>query len=168
MPTQPECNSDYRALRRAFIAACEARNVDAIARVHPKRGPDGKPLFQDTAALGPRDAAKALLVIAEGPAGSAAVTRLLQDGVKPPPGARLVLLHALDPHAFAWGRPGAAEWTGGSLGAMATEDLSKVTRLTVLALDGPLDPEPLRAALPAANIMLRVAGADIAVALAAL
>ena len=102
--------ADYRVGRRAFIAACEAAGTDAIARVHPgARGPDGKPLFIDSAALGPRDAKKALLLIAgthgvEGYFGSAVLTGLLREGVKPPQGARLVLVHALNPYGFAWNR----------------------------------------------------------------
>ena len=38
--------------------------VDVIARVHPTaQGRDGKPLFLDTAIIGPRDAKKALLLM---------------------------------------------------------------------------------------------------------
>jgi hypothetical protein len=102
--------ADYRQARRAFIAACEAAGVDSIARVHPTaRGPDGKPLFIDSAALGPRDAEKALLLIAgthgvEGYFGSGVLTGLLREGIRPPPGARLVLVHALNPFGFAWNR----------------------------------------------------------------
>ena len=54
----------YRAARRAFIAACDAAHVDAIARLHPAKAADGKPLFMDAAALGPRLAAQALMAIA--------------------------------------------------------------------------------------------------------
>ena len=102
--------ADYRQARRAFVAACADAGTDAIARVHPTaRGPDGKPLFLDSAALGPRDAKKALLLISgthgvEGYFGSAVLTGLLREGVTPPPGTRLVLVHALNPYGFAWDR----------------------------------------------------------------
>ena len=43
---------DYRSLRRAFVAACDAAHVDAIARLNPARGPKGELLFMDSAALG--------------------------------------------------------------------------------------------------------------------
>lgn len=112
MSVEPESifPAKYRAARRAFIAACEARGVDVIARVHPRaKGPDGKPLFLDTAAMGPRLAKKALLLICgthgvEGRFGSGVMTGLLQDGIAPPPDARLVMVHALNPHGFAWDR----------------------------------------------------------------
>lgn len=101
---------DYRGGRAAFIKACEARGIDAITRVHPgAKGPDGKPLFLDVCAQGPRDASKALLLISgthgvEGYFGSGALTGLLQAGIAPPPGTRLVMIHALNPFGFAWNR----------------------------------------------------------------
>ena len=113
MPGNPEANSqpDYRAARKAFVAACEKARADTISRVHPSRtGPDGKPLFIDSVALGPRDAKKALLVIANSAAASSAMTVLLQGGVTIPDGVRLVLVHALDPFAFM-GVPGDPAWS---------------------------------------------------------
>lgn len=112
MTDQPESYfpQDYRGARKAFIAACETRGVDVIARVHPRaKGPDGKPLFLDVCALGPRQAQKALLLIAgthgvEGYFGSGALTGLLRTGVEPPEGARVVMIHALNPFGFAWNR----------------------------------------------------------------
>lgn len=101
---------DYRGARKAFIAACEARGIDVVSRVHPSaKGPDGKPLFLDVCALGPRDAQKALLLICgthgvEGYFGSGVLTGLLQSGVAPPDDARLVMIHALNPFGFAWNR----------------------------------------------------------------
>lgn len=124
---------DYRALRRAFIAACEARGLDAIARVHPQKAPDGKPLFMDSVALGPRQAAKALLVVTGDADGSRLLTALLQDGVSPPPDARLVLVHALDPAGFA-GAVSDPAWSAAMLRAVVTEDLAKVAQISVLDL----------------------------------
>jgi len=153
---------DYRAARRAFIAACEAAGVDSVARLHPAKAPDGKPLFMDCAALGPRHAAKALLVVAQDVAGAAVLTALLREGVTPPPKARLVLVHALDPAAFA-GVAGDPGWVAAMLGAVATEDLSKVGDLAVLALGGDgreLEPV-LRERLPGASIKLLPSATDI-------
>lgn len=102
--------ADYRQARRAFIAACEARGLDAIARVAPGvSGPDGKPLFMDAVAMGPRDADRALLLISgthgvEGYFGAGIQTGLLRQGIAPPEGARLVMVHALNPFGFAWNR----------------------------------------------------------------
>jgi hypothetical protein len=123
----------YRAARRAFIAACETAGVDAIARVAPGQGADGRPLFMDAAALGARTARKAALVIADDAPGSAVLTQLLRKGVRPAPDARLVLLHAFDPARFA-GAVSDGAWALDMLGAVATEDLSKVRTLKVLTL----------------------------------
>jgi len=141
---------DYRAARKAFIAACEAVGVDAIARVHPIRGGDGKPLFMDAAALGPRLAQKALMVLAHDLPGSAVLTGLMRQKVTPPGDARLVLVHAPDPAAFA-GMSGDGPWLLASLSAVATEDLSKVAKLRVLNLNG--GGNLLAAALPGATIL---------------
>jgi Protein of unknown function (DUF2817) len=142
----------YRAARRAFIAACEAAHVDPVARLHPAKAPDGKPLFMDCAALGPRRAAKGVLVVAHDAAGTDMLTDLLRK-TAPPPDARLVLVHALDPAAFA-GVAGDPAWPPAMLGAVATEDLSRVRDLAVLALgkrDESLKPA-LQARLPNAAI----------------
>jgi hypothetical protein len=135
MKANPEANfpTDYRGARKAFIAACEKARADTISRAHMGRnGPDGKPLFIDSAALGPRDAARAILVITNGAAASAAMRALLQDGVTMPDGARLVLVHALDPFAFM-DVPGDPIWSRAMLKAIATEDLSRVEDVTVFA-----------------------------------
>ena len=157
MPADPE--SPYRHARRAFIAACEAAHVDPIARLHPAKAPDGMPLFMDCAALGPRLAQRALLVVALGAQGSQVLTALLHEPA--PTDARLVLVHALDPAAFA-GIEGDAGWPAAMLGAVATEDLPKVRELAVLALDGPGETleTVLRAALPQAAITLLTPAAD--------
>jgi Protein of unknown function (DUF2817) len=104
--------SDYRTGRRAFIVACEHDDVDVIARVHPTaQGRDGKPLFLDTAIIGPRDAKKALLLISavhgvEGYFGSGVQTGLMREGLarRVPCDTKIVLLHALNPYGFSWDR----------------------------------------------------------------
>jgi hypothetical protein len=94
--------ADYRVGRHNFIAACEQAQIDVITRVHPKAsGRDGKPLFLDTAIIGPREAKKALLLISathgvEGYFGSGVQTGLMREGLarRAPPGSKIVLLHA--------------------------------------------------------------------------
>src|SRR5262245_50513988 len=105
---------DYRAARRAFIAACEQAGVDTIARVHPAKGADGKPLFMDSAALGPRLAKKAVVAMAQDLSGSDALTQLLRAPVALPPDTRLVLVHAPDPGGFA-GADSDTRWREASL-----------------------------------------------------
>ena len=160
-----QSESVYRAARRAFIAACEAAHVDSIARLHPARDKDGKPLFMDCAALGPRLAARAVLAIAGDADGSAIMTRALRELTPLPEDTRLVLIHALDPAAFA-GVPADPAWPAAMLQAVATEDLSKVKLLGVLPLGaGKLPPLP---PLPPARVILLPPAADIAGVAAAL
>jgi len=146
----PDERNLYRNQRRAFIAACEAAKVDAIARVHPGKGSDGRPLFTDTAALGERLATRATLVLSNDPKGTQAQIALLKH--PPPPGDRLVLVHALDPAHF--GGPAAPDWARIVLTAVATEDLSRVVTLTALDLTGSDLLAILKAAMPKADITL--------------
>lgn len=122
----------YRAARRAFIAACEQAHVDMVARLHPSKGPDGKPLFMDCAALGPRHAERAVLVVGHDAEGTELLIALLGT-VGAPKDARLALVHAFDPARFA-GIPGDAAWPYAMLGAVATEDLSHVRDLAVISV----------------------------------
>lgn len=126
--------SVYRDARRAFIAAAEAAHVDTIARLHPRMGKDGKPLFMDSAALGPRLATRAVLAIANEVAGSVLATALLKAKVPLPPDGRLVLVHAADPAAFP-GVPDMPDWALQMLSSVSTEDLSRVQGLGLLPLD---------------------------------
>jgi hypothetical protein len=151
MDSQAKYANAYRQARREFIAACEQAGADAISRVHPAKGPDGKALFCDSAAFGPRDAARALLLIAGPP-----VTAVLNRGFALPERARLVVVHALDPFARAWGRPGVpADWPQKTLAAIAGEDLSRVRKLTVLVLKATGVEAALAAALPKASITIQ-------------
>jgi hypothetical protein len=154
MPSEPEINfpRTYRSARRAFIAACQKARADSIARVHPAAsGPNGNPLFIDSVALGPREARKALLLIAggdgrDGSLGSGLLTGLLDAGVRPPTDARLVMVHALNPFGMARDQreneegvglddPRAARsWSFAMLGAILTEDLARMEKLRVLDL----------------------------------
>jgi hypothetical protein len=162
-PESPQ--TTYRAARRAFIAACEAAHAETVARLHPAKAPDGKPLFMDCTALGPRHAEKTMLVISHDAPGSEVLVSLLRD-VKAPAKARLVLVHALDPAQFA-GVAGDAGWVSAMLAAVATEDLSHVKNLSVLTLgrsDDAIVPA-LQSALPEARITLCPCAADPAQAL---
>ncbi|HEX3673294.1 MAG TPA: M14 family metallopeptidase [Rhizomicrobium sp.] len=104
--------SDYREARARFIEAAEASDLGVTTRVHQGAlGPDGKPVFLDTAMAGPREAKSALLLISgthgvEGYFGSGAQTGLLREGIarRMPKGVKLVMLHALNAFGFAWDR----------------------------------------------------------------
>jgi hypothetical protein len=104
--------SDYRSGREAFLRACDESGLGVTSRMHPtEKGRDGKPLFLDTAIIGPRDAKAALLLISgthgvEGYFGSGAQTGLLRKGLarRALKNAKIVLLHALNPFGFSWNR----------------------------------------------------------------
>ena len=151
MDSEAKYANAYRQARREFIAACEYAGADAISRVHPAKGPDGKALFCDSAAFGPRDATRALLLIAGPP-----VTTVLNRGCALPERTRLVVVHALDPFAQAWGRPGVpADWPQKTLAAIAAEDLSRVRKLMVLVLEATGVAAALAAVLPKASITIQ-------------
>lgn len=150
----PVSESAYRAARRAFIAACDAAHVDAIARLNPAKSPDGKPLFMDAAAMGPRLASRALVAIAADANGSAIAVALLEENIPLPPDTRLVLVHALDPPAFA-GLAGDPAWSAAMLAAVAREDMARVRHPLVLPLGGAAPQAGLAAAqLPTAVTVL--------------
>ncbi len=104
--------ADYRSGRAAFIEACEEADLGVTARVHPSaKGPDGKPLFIDSTTIGAHEAKTALLLISgthgvEGYFGSGVETGLLREGLarRAPKGAKIVVVHALNPYGFAWNR----------------------------------------------------------------
>jgi hypothetical protein len=155
--------SVYRDCRRAFIAAAEAAHVDTIARLHPSRDKDGKPLFMDSVALGPRLAGRALLAIANGASGSALATQLLKADLPLPPDGRLVLVHAADPAAFA-GIGTDSDWSAAMLAAVAREDLSRVRKLAILPLAASALPslslaDAIITLLPAAESLGKARGA---------
>ena len=134
MPSKSETPNppDYRTARKAFIAACVKARADTISRAHMgKSGPDGKPMFIDSVALGSRGAKKAVLVIANDIHASIAVTALLQGGLAVPDHMRLVVVHAPDPFAFM-DVPGDSGWSQAMLKAIATEDLSRASDLVIL------------------------------------
>lgn len=104
--------SDYRDARHSFIAACEASDLGVTSRLlQEQKGADDKPLFMDTTTIGDRDAKTALLLISgthgvEGNFGSGVQHGLLQEGIseRAPKGAKIVMLHALNPFGFSWDR----------------------------------------------------------------
>ena len=152
MGNESNLAASYREARREFISACEALGADVIARVHPERGPDDKPLFCDCAAFGPRGAEQGLLVVA----GAETIIALLHTSFLPSD-ARLVVVHDPDPYARVWGKPAgsAAGWPEKTLAAIATEDLARVKTLRVLDLGGGVDETALKKALPGVVIAFR-------------
>lgn len=77
---------------------------------HPLTGPAGETLGIDIAEFGPADAESMLMIVSgthgvEGYCGSALQSHWLDGQLSTrPPGVRMVFVHALNPHGFAWVR----------------------------------------------------------------
>jgi hypothetical protein len=102
---------EYEEARERFVAA--ARHCGAVLRhwPHPLAGPKGEALATDSAWVGAEDASRVLVVISgthgvEGYAGSGPQIDLLRGPVPHalPPDTALLLMHAVNPHGFAWDR----------------------------------------------------------------
>ncbi|MEE2997330.1 MAG: DUF2817 domain-containing protein [Pseudomonadota bacterium] len=100
---------NYARGRERFLSA--ANKAKAEVRTYPagSYGPDGNSVFTDVALLGNQDAGNVFLCNSathgvEGFCGSGVFTGILDSGETTdlPPNVRLVLIHALNCHGFAW------------------------------------------------------------------
>jgi hypothetical protein len=106
-------SGSYAEAREKFLAATEASGARLLEScAHPLPGPDGAALFTDLARIGPGDARKILVLISathgiEGYCGSGCQVGWLarkhywRDAT---PDVAVYLVHAVNPHGFAWGR----------------------------------------------------------------
>ena len=114
MATSDFFRPDYRSAREAFLAAAHAAGAGLTSHVLPDhRGPAGESLAIDAATLGPAEPESLLLLISgthgvEGLAGSGCQVGVLLDELHGalPAGCGALLIHALNPHGFAWLRRG--------------------------------------------------------------
>src|SRR5215470_6387304 len=113
MVSVSECFSDsYAEARPKFCAAAAAAGGAIGSWLNPKaKGPNGEALYLDTARFGAADAPAMLVLIAgthgvEGHCGSGAEIAWLRNGgaARLPDGTGALLIHALNPHGFAWTR----------------------------------------------------------------
>ena len=102
---------DYRAGRASFLAATEKAGARIATYDAGSTGPDGEPVFTDVALLGHEDAPNVFLCNTathgvEGFCGSGILTGFLDSGgtAALPDNVRLVFIHALNCHGFAWVR----------------------------------------------------------------
>jgi hypothetical protein len=110
MPIAEYFSRDYAAARQRFLSAASRAGGALASHVLPdRRGPAGEALAIDVARFGHAAAQSALLVICgthgiEGFAGSGCQVGLLEDRLHEalPGSVGLLLLHALNPHGFAW------------------------------------------------------------------
>lgn len=101
--------TDYRDARRKFLEACEAAGVRVETYENPAPGPDGDPVYTDVALVGEESADTVLLANSathgvEGFCGSGVLVGWLRAGRhrELPGKVRAVLIHAINPHGFAW------------------------------------------------------------------
>jgi hypothetical protein len=100
----------YSDARANFLQACLQAKAPVRHHLHPLKGPSGEALATDVARIGPDDAQDVVVVVsathgAEGYAGSGIQVGLLEtlcDELGP--GQAAVLIHAINPHGFAWTR----------------------------------------------------------------
>ena len=101
--------SDYADARRRFMAACDGAGLARRRYANPARGPSGEDLSCDVAWGGPFAASNVLVMIAgthgvEGFCGSGVMVDWLRGGgmASLPDDVGVLLVHALNPHGFAW------------------------------------------------------------------
>lgn len=101
----------YSEARAKFRAAADAVEANVECLTNPMLGPDGETLSTDVAWIGPRDAERVLILISgvhgvEGYCGSGAQIDWLRNGeaARMPEGTAALLIHAANPHGFAWTR----------------------------------------------------------------
>ncbi|MBM3549143.1 MAG: DUF2817 domain-containing protein [Alphaproteobacteria bacterium] len=97
----------YAEARKRFLKAAGTAVVTSYA--HPLKGPDGGDLATDLVRLGPKDARRVVVVEsgthgAEGFCGSAIQLSLLHEPPALPSVTAILLVHALNPHGYAWVR----------------------------------------------------------------
>ncbi len=101
--------TDYIDARQRFRTAAAAAGARLAEYRNPVSGPLGEDLATDAAWIGPDDAAGVLAVLSgthgvEGFCGSGIQVDWLTAGGpgRLPPGTAVLLLHAVNPHGFAW------------------------------------------------------------------
>ena len=100
-------SADYAAARRLFIDRARAAGAELRRYDHPLKGPTGEALATDVAWLGNADAPSVLVLLSathgvEGFCGSGAQLDFLTYLPRLPEGVAVLLVHAINPHGFAW------------------------------------------------------------------
>ncbi|MCC7276012.1 MAG: M14 family metallopeptidase [Alphaproteobacteria bacterium] len=100
-------STDYADARRRFRETAAAIRAPVRSYDNPNRGPDGGTLTTDCAWIGPQDAAKVLILISathgvEGFCGSGCEIDWLAGERRLAPATAVLVIHAINPHGFAW------------------------------------------------------------------
>lgn len=100
---------DYRGARARFLDAARTAGARIETFDNPALAPDGAPVHTDVAVIGEADAPAVMLLNSathgvEGFCGSAALVAWLRSEAPSalPASVRAVLIHAINPHGFAW------------------------------------------------------------------
>lgn len=109
-PASAPFQTNYADARADFLQAASTAGADITSIAHPLTGPDGEALFMDVACVGSDKANAAVVVTSgthgiEGFCGSWIQTNLLQnagDALAALGSVKLILVHAHNPHGFAW------------------------------------------------------------------
>ncbi|MDH3640650.1 MAG: M14 family metallopeptidase [Gammaproteobacteria bacterium] len=103
--------TSYAEGRSQFVDLVSASNGTLESHEHPLPGPADEQLFLDVGSWGDPGAATAVVLVAgthgiEGFAGSGIMATLLGEGLhnRTPDNVKLMMIHALNPHGFAWER----------------------------------------------------------------
>jgi hypothetical protein len=109
MPHRDYFSPDYRSAREKFLAAARHAGAKVATHENPATGPDGKPVYTDVALIGAASADRVLLINSathgvEGFCGSGALVGWLTEAgaAALAPNVRAALVHAINPHGFAW------------------------------------------------------------------
>lgn len=102
-------SESYGVARTKFLAKAAAKGGALRRYENPNAGPEGEVLAADVAWFGPADAAHVLLMVSgthgvEGFCGSGAQIDCLDYGIDTltGPDVAVMMLHAINPHGFAW------------------------------------------------------------------
>ncbi len=100
---------DYTTARAKFRAAARAAGAEVVTYAHPLQGPEGEDLSTDVVRIGPADAHRYVVLNTsthgvEGFCGSGPLIGVLTERLdrELPPNVALLLIHAINPHGFAW------------------------------------------------------------------
>ena len=103
----------YLQARAKFLAAVDGGGARLLSsHTNPAEGPNGEACITDVAWIGPHDASRLLILVSgthgiEGYAGSGCQVAWLNDRWferLAPKDTAVLLIHAINPHGFAWGR----------------------------------------------------------------
>lgn len=102
--------ASYTEARTRWLGAAHRCAATVTTYDHPGRGPAGEPLAIDVATVGPGDADQMVVVVSgthgvEGYCGSALQAHWLDNAAgSRPDDVAVVMVHAFNPHGFAWVR----------------------------------------------------------------